>query len=136
MKTTKKGIFSFAFVAEFIHFKKEVLPALQTILHRIGPLISIFAHSSAHTKPHFRNLYGLKKFSSLNTQSTKGDFFLELPLPLPHWASQGGYSLAHIKAASCISHCRCIQTDFIRVMDREGGQVPSNNSYSENAKKS
>ena len=97
MKTTKKGIFSFAFVAEFIHFKKEVLPALQTILHRIGPLISIFAHSSAHTKPHFRNLYGLKKFSSLNTQSTKGDFFLELPLPLPHWASQGGYSLAHMK---------------------------------------
>lgn len=46
------------------------------------------------------------------------------------WAETGWSS------ASCISYCRCIQTDFTKLMDREGGQVTFNDSYSENAKKS
>ena len=33
--------------------------SLQTILHRMGPFVSILAHSSAHTKPHYKNLHGL-----------------------------------------------------------------------------
>jgi hypothetical protein len=52
-----------------IRQKKDRLQTLQTILHRIGPFVSILARSSARTHTPSQNCYGLNKIADgLNTQ--------------------------------------------------------------------
>jgi len=88
-------LFSIKINFSIIRQKKDHLQPLQTILHRIGPFVSILARSSARTHTPSQNCYGLNKIADgLNTQFY-GEFLKNLFLlkkeggsPL-NWASQG-----------------------------------------------
>jgi hypothetical protein len=62
-------LFSIKINFSIIRQKKDHLQTLQTILHRIGPFVSILARSSARTHTPSQNCYGLNKIADgLNTQ--------------------------------------------------------------------